>query len=104
MLRLALAQFRPSKGAWAETLADAGRVLREAAALPAPPDVVVFPESAISGYFLEGGVRDVARTSTALFEELTTVHAAEGLPPVDVVVGFYETWRNRIHNLSLIHI
>ena len=101
MLRLALAQFRPAKGAWAETLADAGRVLREAAALPAPPDVVVFPETAFSGYFLEGGVRDVARTAPALFEELAAVHAGLGLPPVDVVVGFYETWRNRIHNSAL---
>ncbi len=101
MLRLALAQFRPTKGAWAETLADAGRVLREAAALPAPPDVVVFPESALSGYFLEGGVRDVARTAPALFDELAAVHRDAGLAPVDVVIGFYETWRNRLHNSAL---
>jgi NAD+ synthetase len=101
MLRLALAQFRPTKGAWAETLADAGRVLREAAALPAPPDVVVFPESALSGYFLEGGVRDVARTAPALFDELAALHRDAGLAPVDVVIGFYETWRNRLHNSAL---
>ncbi len=101
MLRLALAQFRPTKGAWAETLADAGRVLREAAALPAPPDVVVFPESALSGYFLEGGVRDVARAAPALFDELAAVHRDAGLAPVDVVIGFYETWRNRLHNSAL---
>jgi NAD+ synthetase len=101
MLRLALAQFRPSKGAWADTLADAGRVFREAAALPAPPDVIFFPESAFSGYFLEGGVRDVARSASALFDELTAVHAAAGVPPVDIVAGFYETWRNRIHNSAL---
>ena len=101
MLRLALAQFRPTKGAWAETLADAGRVLRDAAALPVPPDVVVFPEAAFSGYFLEGGVRDVARSATTLYQELAAVHAAAGLPPVDVVAGFYETWRNRIHNSAL---
>ena len=42
-----------------------------------------------------------ARTATALFEELAAVHAGLGLPPVDVVAGFYETWRNRIHNSAL---
>lgn len=101
MLRLALAQFRPTKGAWTETLAEAGRVLSEAAALPTPPDVIVFPESALSGYFLEGGVRDVARPAEQLFEELAAIHRSAGLPPVDVVLGFYELWRNRIHNSAM---
>jgi len=101
MPTIALAQFRPRKGRWTETLNAVGGVLGEAAALDHPPALVVFPEAAVSGYFLEGGVRDVARSAGQFNEELQAVHAAAGLPPVDIAIGFYELWRNHIHNAAL---
>jgi len=98
MLRLAIVQFRPRKGAYAENLAQLESRFREAAALPAPPDLLVFPEAALSGYFLEGGVREQARTAQQVADDIARVHRASGAPPVDVVIGFYELWRNCLHN------
>ena len=60
MLTLAIAQFRPDKGAYAGNLARLGGVFKEVGTWPDPPGLVVGPESALTGYFLEGGVRDLA--------------------------------------------
>jgi NAD+ synthetase len=57
-------------------------------------DLLVFPEACLSGYFLEGGVAEVALPAPQLAASL-------GAPPSgapDVVLGFYETWRRRIYN------
>ena len=56
MLRVAIAQFRPRKGAYEENLGRVGELFRRFAASPTPPDLVAFPEAALTGYFLEGGV------------------------------------------------
>ena len=40
-----------------------GEVLAQAAALEPRPQVVQFPETALSGYFVEGGVREMALTA-----------------------------------------
>lgn len=64
-----------------------------------PPDLVVFPETADSGYFLQGGVREVALTSAELFEELSGRMKASSLTHVvDVALGFYELWEGNIYN------
>lgn len=101
MLRLAIAQFRPQKADVPGNLARIGGVLAELGALPEPPDLVVFPETATSGYFLEGGVRDAALTAEQLFERLAAVHAERGVPPMDVALGFYELYRNTLHNSAM---
>ena len=56
-LRVMVAQIRPRKGAYAENLRRAAGILQQAAALERPPHLIVFPETALTGYFLEGGVR-----------------------------------------------
>ena len=101
MPRIAIAQFRPRKGDYAANLAKIGAILAEAGRLEPRPELVITPETATSGYFLEGGVRDVAVTAGTLFEDLKTLHAEAGLPAVDVAVGFYEIFRNRFHNSCL---
>ena len=58
--RVAVIQFRPRKAEYAENLRRIGAVFTQVAGLDEPPDIVVFPEAATSGYFLEGGVREVA--------------------------------------------
>jgi NAD+ synthetase len=90
-LRVGLVQFQPRKAQVDENLAS---ISARIAALAPDHDVLVFPESALSGYFLQGGVSEAARTAEAL---------AEGLAPPppdapDVVVGFYERWRRRLYN------
>jgi len=101
MLRLAIVQFRPRKGAYAENLAQLEACFREAGALPEPPDLLLLPETALSGYFLEGGVREQARTAEQVAEDVALAHRASGAPPVDLAIGFYELWRNCHYNSCL---
>src|SRR5437867_10908868 len=101
MPRLAIAQLRPTKGDYGANLQKIGGVLAQIAKLDPPADLVVFPETATSGYFVEGGVRDVAVTAGTLFRGLTLEHEAAQAPPVDVAVGFYEGFQNRYYNSCL---
>ena len=98
-LTLALAQFQPKKGDYAGNLARIGALLVQASALENRPALVCFPETALSGYFLEGGVREHAVTAGQLAADLHRVYA--GGPAVDVCIGFYEVWRNRLYNSAL---
>src|SRR5256886_1223784 len=101
MPRLAIAQLRPTKGDYGANLQKIGGVLAQIAKLDPPADLVVFPETATSGYFVEGGVRDVAVTAGTLFRDLTVEHEAAGAPPVDVAIGFYEVLQNHFYNSCL---
>jgi NAD+ synthetase len=97
-LTLALAQFKPRKGDYAANLARIGALLTQAATLEPRPRLVCFPETALSGYFLEGGVREHAVTAGQLAADLHRLYAG---PPVDLCVGFYEVWRNKLYNSAL---
>src|SRR5512146_2090747 len=101
MLQLAVAQLRPRKGAYQENVCRLGRMFREAAGWPVPPGLIVAPESALTGYFLEGGVRELALPAERLFEDLAGQHAESGAPPLDVAIGFYEVYENRLYNSAL---
>ncbi len=101
MLRLAIAQVRPQKGAYEENLCRFGALFREVGSWPEPPELVVAPETALTGYFLEGGVRDLAISGDQLFADLSRQHGDSGAPSVDVAIGFYEVHGNRLHNSGL---
>lgn len=103
-LTIALCQFAPRKGDTAGNLARIGRLCAQASTLDPRPQVIHFAEAIISGYFVEGGVREVAMTAGALANDLDeayrTACAAAGVTPValDLVVGFYERWRETLYN------
>jgi NAD+ synthetase len=101
MLRLAIAQVRPHKGAYAENLRRFGDVFRAAAASAAPPELIVAPETALTGYFVEGAVRELAMPAERLFADLAAQHEESGAGPVDVALGFYELHDNRLFNSAL---
>jgi NAD+ synthase (glutamine-hydrolysing) len=96
---LALAQFQPSKGDYHGNLARIGAFLAQASALDEPPALVCFPETALSGYFLEGGVREHAVTAGQLAADLHRIYG--GGPAMDVCVGFYEVWHNKLYNSAM---
>ncbi|HVO35757.1 MAG TPA: NAD+ synthase [Gemmatimonadales bacterium] len=101
MLRLAVAQFKPAKGEYAANLKRIGGLLARLGERPDPPELVILPEAAMAGYLLEGGVREVAVTAGKLFEDLEAQRQTAGGPPLDVVVGFYERWRDRLYNSAI---
>ena len=100
-ITVALCQFRPTKGSPTANLDLIERVFGMAAALATPPDVLVFPEAMLTGYFLEGGVRDHAVSADHLFKELRDRHARSGAPPVEVCVGFYERFEDHLYNAAI---
>jgi NAD+ synthetase len=93
--------MRPRKGAYQENLGRLGEVFRAAAAAAEPPELIVAPETALTGYFLEGGVRDLALTADQLFHDLSRQHRDAKAPPLDVALGFYEVHQNRLFNSGL---
>ncbi len=101
MLRLAIAQFRPTKGRYAENLSRLGALFTEVAGWAEPPELLVLPESALTGYFLEGGVQELALPAERLFADIAAQHAKSGAPPMDIAIGFYEVHDNRLHNSAL---
>jgi NAD+ synthetase len=98
---IALAQLRPRKGDYAANVRRIGEVIAQVSRWPEPPGLVVFGETAPTGYFLEGGAREAAVTTGTLLQDLAAQHAAAGAPPLDVCVGFYERFQSRIFNSAL---
>ncbi len=100
-LHLLIAQTRPAKGDYGENLRRLSGVLAQAARMEPPPNLIVFPESALTGYFVEGGVSELAVTAGGLFRDLARQHTLVAAPPVHVAIGFYETYRNHYYNSAL---
>src|SRR5262245_48913133 len=99
-IRIALSQFRPTKGEYGENISRIGAVVTQASQIDPKPDLVVFPETATSGYFVEGGVKELAVSAGTLARDLAAAY--EGPPAaVDVVIGFYERFQNHIYNSAL---
>jgi NAD+ synthetase len=90
-LRIGLAQIKPTKGDVSANLERVRAILVDAAA---ETDLVLFPESALSGYFLEGGVAESARSVDEVVQGL----GIPGPDAPDVALGFYERWRRRLYN------
>jgi NAD+ synthetase len=90
-LRVALVQFKPTK---ADVHTNVTAVRAQVEALSAAADLVVFPETCLSGYFLEGGVAEVALST----ERLTQLMGPPPADAPDVTLGFYERWRRQLYN------
>ena len=89
--RIELAQLRPAKGRVEKNLERVRNAIAEASG---EVDLLVFPECVLSGYFVEGGVREVARRP----EEIASGLGTHGPNAPDVVMGFYEQGRGATYN------
>ena len=95
-LRVGLAQFKPKK---ADVESNLSRIREVVAEQAGTVDLLVFPEASLTGYFVEGGVAEVALSATDVAKALGEL--PEGAP--DVVLGFFERHRRRLHN-SVVYV
>ncbi len=93
--KVACAGIAPDKAEVAKNLDRICTIVTQAVAEGA--DLVLFPETAVSGYFLEGGVLEVSMTSEQLLREILT-RLPNRERPVDVVIGFYERHEGNLYN------
>ncbi len=102
MLTLAIPQFRPRKGDVEGNLDRVAALVVEAASEEPHPQLVLFAETILSGYFVEGGVRELALTSDALVEAIGTRlrTLAPDLAPTDLILGFYESHEGTLYNAA----
>lgn len=101
-VRVVCVQFKPRKGDVEHNLDRLAEILRQIVEEGVPADVVVFPETITSGYFLEGGVREAARSREQILQSLVMRYQSFARPePLDVVLGFYELWRGKYYNSAL---
>ena len=98
-MRVALVQTKPAKGDYARNLAAAGEAFAQLA--EDSPDLIVLPEAALSGYFLEGGVYDVALPAAQIARDLGRAWRAAGGKRADIVAGFFENDEGTYYNSAL---
>jgi NAD+ synthetase len=102
-IHLVVIQLKPRKGDYSANLARLAGIFSQIDSLEPRPDVAVFAETALTGYFVEGGVRDVAMTAGAFARDLQSQYtSAVSTPrPLDLCIGFYEVWNNAFYNSAL---
>ncbi len=104
-MKVAIVQTKPRKGQVEENIAQLGAIFGQLAREEPAYDLVVLPEAALTGYFLEGAVYELAFDSGALAERLGMLWreaSSDGpLRPVDIVLGFYENAGGTYYNSAL---
>lgn len=89
---VAVAQFTPKKADVSANLDRIAELVEQASDEGA--DLVVFAESIVSAYFLEGGVAEVAMSGSELLDALVKRCKRR----VDVCLGFYEAEGGNLYN------
>lgn len=93
--KVACAQFAPKKCDVHANLDQIAEIARQASAEGA--DLVLYPETATTAYYLEGGVLEAATTAEAihigLAERLKNLNR-----PIDICLGFYELAQREVRN------
>jgi predicted amidohydrolase len=103
MLDVAVVQWKPRKGDLTANFASLEATFAQLLSGPGgAPALVVLPEAAMTGYFLEGGVYGLALSAGDFAARLdATWRAAGGSAPIDVCVGFYENDAGTYYNSAL---
>ncbi len=94
--RAGCAQFSPAKAEVARNLDLICEVVVQSA--DAGIDLVLFPETSTTGYFLEGGVLEASLSLEQLQSELAGRLVGKLPRPVDVALGFYERGGGNVYN------
>lgn len=97
-LTVACAQIAPMKAEVSSNLDKIASVALQAAAEGA--DLVLFPEAATTGYFLEGGVLESSLTVHEVCEGLKCRISSSLSKPLDICLGFYENAEGQLFNAA----
>jgi predicted amidohydrolase len=100
-VKLAIVQTKPRKGDVAANLAELRAIFAQLAAESEAYDLVVFPEAALTGYFLEGAVYELAFEANDLATKIYEAWAASAQRPLDVVIGFFENAAGTYYNAAM---
>lgn len=99
-MKVAIVQSKPRKGRYRENLHELRTVFAQLGSEPV--DLVVLPEAALTGYFLEGAVYELALEARAFADDLAAAWIeANGSMPVDLVCGFYENSEGTYYNSAI---
>lgn len=95
-------QMKPRKANYDHNLSRVGelfgQILREKRLI----DLLVLPETVLSGYFLQGGVREAAVSKERVFHDLAQLYAGQNpAQPLDICLGFYERYEGKYYNSAL---
>jgi predicted amidohydrolase len=93
---VACAQIAPAKAEVERNLDTIAEAIIQASSEGA--ELVVFPETSTTGYFLEGGVLEASLTADSLFEKLESRLKGKLQRPCDALVGFYQSDRGNLYN------
>lgn len=100
-VRVAVVQNKPRKGDLQANVRAMHEALAQIAA-DKPVDLIVLPEAALTGYFLEGAVYDLAMSARHLARELAQAWQRTGSSAaVDIACGFYENDNGTYYNSAL---
>lgn len=97
--RVAILQTKPVKGNYERNLETVKTAFEQLSA--DAPQLVVLPEAALTGYFLEGAVYELALRASDLARDLAQQWRAACDVPVDLVCGFYENDDGTYYNSAL---
>jgi predicted amidohydrolase len=99
-VKVAIVQTKPAKGRYAENLRGARDAFAQLRSLK--PNLVILPEAALTGYFLEGAVYDLALTATRFAADIADAwREVCGGAQADIVAGFYENDDGTYYNSAI---
>lgn len=103
-IQVAAAQTKPRKGDYDYNLNRVGDIFAQLEADAPNTDVLVLAETSLSGYFLEGGVREAARSREQVFADLLGTYRSRisrAGAALDVCLGFYEVGDGKYYNSAI---
>lgn len=98
-LRVGVVQSKPAKGEYARNLVEAGKAFAQLA--ESLPDLIVLPEAALTGYFLEGAVYELALPAEAFARDLAHAWRNACAQPVAIAAGFFENDGGTYYNSAV---
>jgi predicted amidohydrolase len=99
---VAIVQSKPRKGRYRENLDELREIFAQLVREETPPQLIVLPEAALTGYFLEGAVYELARRADDFAADVAQAWKdAAGSRSADIVCGFFENAGGTYYNAAV---